>query len=670
MNFDKFQNLTRNISLGKHLPDAIYLHETALEVASLVICRFVYKKIIEFDLQEIDWNIIKISKKEYRVSLLNYPVFFSDSYPELHASFLLDFANNTLQKRSYKISKNPPILHRKEMFLSPDHHAVDEFRQITIEGEEAGLYESPSKIGFRKGWEELIKAKGYELTGGHLKKKSNVAKQGIERHRTAIDRYSLSSPMQSLYRHEYLAGQYTVLDYGCGKGDDIRILDQHGLQVKGWDPVYLPGEPVVPCDIVNLGFVVNVIEDQQERRETLEKAYRHTNKLLVVAVMLGGESITSRYEKHGDGVITSRNTFQRYYSQQEFRGYLEGVLSEAAIAVGPGVFYVFKDKIEEQNFLVEREKVKRNWKRLSYTGAPERLKVKQRAFYELNKDILDDFWGKSLELGRMPVDAIEFVKSERLRSLCGSHNKAFQLLLSFHGENVLAEAAKDRHDDLLVYFALGLFKQRKAYSKMPDILKRDIKSFWGKYTNAIQEARELLFSVGKTTVIAKACQEAFAEIGVGLITASSFTFHQSYLSQLPAVLRIYVGCATQLYGDLEGVDLIKIHINSGKVSLMRYEGFWGSPLPLLMERIKIKMREQEIDFFAYGDRFPPRPLYLKSQFMNPDMDNYTNQARFDQRLKSFEGLDLTGYGPRREELDAFLVANEKLKVRGFRFYKT
>ncbi len=58
MNFDKFQSLARSVSLGKHLPDAIYLHESALETASSEMCRFICEKIIALDLQEIDWNII------------------------------------------------------------------------------------------------------------------------------------------------------------------------------------------------------------------------------------------------------------------------------------------------------------------------------------------------------------------------------------------------------------------------------------------------------------------------------------------------------------------------------------------------------------------------------------------------------------------------------------
>ena len=31
--------------------------------------------------------------------------------------------------------------------------------------------------------------------------------------------------MQILARHDYLNGDQSILDYGCGKGDDIRELE-------------------------------------------------------------------------------------------------------------------------------------------------------------------------------------------------------------------------------------------------------------------------------------------------------------------------------------------------------------------------------------------------------------------------------------------------------------
>jgi DNA phosphorothioation-associated putative methyltransferase len=272
--------------------------------------------------------------------------------------------------------------------------------------------------------------------------------------------------MQSLLRHSYFEDQHTIFDYGCGKGDDLTILKENDIKAKGWDPVYNPDAPQTPSDIVNLGYVINVIENPQERKETLQQAFKQTNKILVVSAMLGGESITRQFKKYGDGVVTSRNTFQKYYTQKELKNYIADALNEEPVAVGPGIFYVFKDEIEEQKFLVQRQTRKKSWIRLSYSDHPEKLKIKQRSLLERHQELFDDFWNLCLGLGRLPANT-EFEFSERIRAICGSHARALDVLTAFHGEEVFKKAAQERHDDLLVYFALGLFSQRKPYIHMP-----------------------------------------------------------------------------------------------------------------------------------------------------------------------------------------------------------
>lgn len=87
-------------------------------------------------------------------------------------------------------------------------------------------------------------------------------------------------------------------------------------------------------------------------------------------------------------------------------------------------------------------------------------------------------------------------------------------------------------------------------------------------------------------------------LGVGeMNTGHSYIFHKKYLGDMPPELRVFVGCATQLYGDLDAIDLIKAHMTSGKVTLLRYDD-WEKEEPLLLERIKIKLREQDVDFFT------------------------------------------------------------------------
>ena len=678
MDFVEYKKLVDQLKIGKKLPDAIYLHESAMAAIPHDLHAFLLSAIGELELASAPWNIIKFFKKDFKISLLHYPSFFVDSYPPLHTSHTIDLEKSTVRSSSYEKSDNPPILHRKETFLEQNHPSVILFRKITREGEKAGLYQKTRNIGFKKSWQRLIAKKGYTLVDGRLNKNNYqpitsmpaTHSQEIVRHKTAIDRNKLSSPMQSLLRHNYLEGKHTVFDYGCGKGDDLSILRENGIEAKGWDPVYEPDAPKIPSDIVNLGFVINVIENPQERKETLQKALKQTNKFLVVSAMLGGESITSQFEKYGDGVVTSRNTFQKYYTQKELKTYIADVLNEEPVAVGPGIFYVFKDEIEEQNFLVQRQTRKKSWIRLSYADNPEKLKIKQRSLLERHRELFDDFWNLCLELGRLPANT-EFEFSERIRAICGSHARALDVLTAFHGDEVFNQAAQVRRDDLLVYFALGLFGQRKPYIHMPEGLKRDIKSFFGKYTNVQGQAKNLLFSVGKSENIQQACEGFYKRIPKGKMDEGhSLTIHRDYLNELPSVLRVYIGCATQLYGDIENADLIKIHIRSGKVSLMRYDDFEGKGLPLLLERIKIKLRDQKIDFFEYGGKYKLQPLYLKSEYVNTDFINYKKQVSFDKRLHKFGWLDLNGFGPNHEALTNALTENEQLEIHGFRFYST
>ena len=57
-----------------------------------------------------------------------------------------------------------------------------------------------------------------------------------------------------------------------------------------------------------------------------------------------------------DGIITSRDTFQKYYTQSELKLFIELSLDEQAFAVAPGIYFIFKEKILEQKFLQNRHK--------------------------------------------------------------------------------------------------------------------------------------------------------------------------------------------------------------------------------------------------------------------------------------------------------------------------
>ena len=174
MEFREYKELVKSIPVGKQLPDAVYLHESALHTLPRALGRRLARVVVDLGLDGEDWNIIKFFKRDHKLALLHYPSFFEDSYPALHQSFTVDLEALSFRRADYSKSDNPPILHRKETFLEPDHPSTPAFREITLEGEEAGLYENSKTIGFKKSWERLISRKGYVLDErGRLKPKCN-----------------------------------------------------------------------------------------------------------------------------------------------------------------------------------------------------------------------------------------------------------------------------------------------------------------------------------------------------------------------------------------------------------------------------------------------------------------------------------------------------------------
>lgn len=643
MNAQIFKSLVKEVTVGKQLPDAIYLHRDAISALPEKLQKFIPAVAKALKLPDEQWNIVKLFKNEFRLSLLNYPEFYSDSYPALEQSLNVDLSKLTHKITCYRTSDNPPILHRKETMVLSHSEYFQHFVALTQEGEKAGLYENTRIIGFKHSWLNLIQKKGYKLIDGRLVNSDKDItfdknqERGIDRYKTAIVRYELSGPMKILAKQGYLDGRFSIFDYGCGRGDDIRELEAHGLDVLGWDPVFSPDNDKINSDIVNLGFVLNVIEDKDERLEALLSAWELVDKMLVVSVMLANESYIAQFQPYKDGVITSRNTFQKYYAQSEFKEYLERSLQEDAIAVAPGIFYVFKDKLEEQCYLQSKYQRHHHWQQLT-SPIPIESKDRAKLVITQNSELFEEFWNVCLELGRIPAND-EFERSEEVRSLIGSHKKVFGLLQDMFDTHEFSNAKKSRKEDLLIYFAMGLFDKRKPYTQQPESLKRDIKALFDDYRTAINLATELLFAIADVQLIGEQCFKAHRQLPASILNEGhSLIFHKNYIDALPLLLRVYVGAALQMYGELDDtIDLIKIHINSGKLTLTHYDDFDKS-VPYLVERTKIKMADQSIDFFDYVEESRRPPLLNKHLLLDSIDAKYEKQKSFDKRLSKLLGI--------------------------------
>ena len=127
-----------------------------------------------------------------------------------------------------------------------------------------------------------------------------------------------------------------------------------GVACSGWDPAHRPDGERAEADVVNLGYVINVIEDTAERATTLRSAWALARQVFCVAAQVLVSGRGKEPVEFGDGILTGRGTFQKFFEQSELKAYLEAQLEVEAIPAGIGTFYLFKDEGRRQQFLASR----------------------------------------------------------------------------------------------------------------------------------------------------------------------------------------------------------------------------------------------------------------------------------------------------------------------------
>ncbi|MDB4789155.1 DNA phosphorothioation-associated putative methyltransferase, partial [Akkermansiaceae bacterium] len=623
MNFLEYRAALKELPIGKELPDSIYIHIDGLSSIPENLLEIITEIQRKLDSNN-EFNILKLHKRQFRISLLCYPDFDSDAHPSLKKSILVDLEKGTAKSATFDHRANPPILHRKEAFLPLHDKRIEVFSALTKQAELLGLYQDTKTIGFRKNWENLLASKGLSIEGHslvHMKAKEQLSPVTIEvdRHKTAMVRYDFSKPVKNLIQSGLLDDRTTILDYGCGHGADVTGLKKLGHDVAAWDPVHLPNGLLKKSKFVNIGYVINVIENPTERVETLLNAWDYTEKLLVVSAMVRGGDSYANAKAYGDGVITSSNTFQKYFEQSELQVYIETALQQDAIAAAPGIFFIFRHDADQQDYLASRSRRVIDWgalsARLGFGSPPTRGRTPRLSTYEKHKELLDDFWETFISLGRTPYRD-EYKRSDEVRKACQSIARAVRLFEDKYGTQLLEERRARRTEDLKVYLANEEFKKRRTpISKLSPGLRRDIKAFFPSYSEACEEARGLLFAAGDTMEVEIAVENL--DFGYYDDDEGHFLFHRSLLDELPAILRVYVGCGALLYGDLSDIDLFKIHITSGKLTLQSYKGFDRLNLPELQTRIKIDLRRLSIRVFE-AEENKTQLLYFKERLLPKD----------------------------------------------------
>lgn len=606
-------------SIGKRLPGAFYIHVSAL--SDLDPTLQIYEQSARCSLQQqIAPTLIKFSTVQPKISYLFYPDFEADPHPVLQQSIQVDLSTKQTSHRDYQSRKNPPVLHRKETFVAPTHPLYSKFAELTRQQDSLGLLNNSREIGTRFGWQQRLEAHKIELHGHQLAcplaTLSNRTPPTIDRHKAALVRTALSKPVRSALEVGLFTPETTFFDYGCGYGGDVQRIAEQGFSGSGWDPYYQTNTPCVSADVVNLGYVINVIENPLERREALINAWALTQKVLIVSAQVLVEDRIRGTVMYNDGVITRRNTFQKNYEQEELKVYIDQVLEVDAIPVALGIYFVFRDEAQAQSFRASRFR--------SRTTTP-RVNASVRRFEEY-KEMLAPLMAFVSDRGRLPT-AEETQDFASLQVEFGTLRRAFQVVLQATNVQEWDAIADKRRQDLLVYLALSHFSRRPKLREFSSTVQNDIKSLFGGYQQACAAADLMLLSLSNLEFIATRCQAS----AVGKKLPNSLWVHVSALEALDPLLRLYEGCASRTIGRPQEANVIKFHCRKPKISYLVYPEFDADPHPALCTIMQVDLRDLHVSYRDYDLDDNPPVLHQKDLLVMPDYPLYMKFAKLSRQ---------------------------------------
>lgn len=642
-------------NVGKKLPTAFYVHVSALSALTSVLR--IYENCARRNLDNIDKaTIVKFYLLQPKISYLVYPDFDTEAHPALQTSIQINLETGEVKCLDYSHSENPPVLHRKETFVRSDYPHYNKFAQLTRSEEKWGLLDNTSAIGTRAGWLKYLGYCGVKIEDHAVvellkAENSELSIPKIDRHKAAIVRNSVSKPLRLVLESELFMDGATFFDYGCGYGGDVKCISEQGYAASGWDPYYQPDILKVSADIVNIGYVINVIESLAERREALLNAWELTKKILVVAAQVLIDDGDRGQIAYGDGVITSRNTFQKYYEQEELKVYIDQVLNVDAIPVALGIYFVFRDAAEGEGFRASRFRSRLSTPRV-------RSQVKR---FEDYAEMLAPLMAFVSDRGRLPVKG-ELAEEVPIKEEFHSFNRAWRVILQATDADDWETIADKRRQDLLVYLALNGLGDRPPMRRLPAQIRNDIKGLFDNYQKACTLADLMLYSLGKSDIIADCCEDS----AIGYKLPGSLSVHVSFLEELDPLLRLYEGCANRTIGRLDGATIVKFHARKPQISYLFYPDFDTSPHPALHTAMHIHLRDLSVSYHDYSDVYNPPILVKKEAFVSPSYPHYEKFAKLTRQEEKLGILDSCTVNKYREWVKC--LEDNCVKIKGHRLF--
>ncbi|MER6086830.1 DNA phosphorothioation-associated putative methyltransferase [Streptomyces bluensis] len=440
---------------------------------------------------------------------------------------------------------------------------------------------------------------------------------------TAITRASLSVPArQAMIDKQVLPGR-TVLDYGCGRGGDVRALQRLDCRAVGWDPFYTPEAKVEPADVVLLTYVLNVIEDPQERRKTLRAAWNLAGTVLVASARLTWERSKVKGEKFGDGLLTSRQTFQHLFGASELRSYVEELTGVRTVSAAPGVVYAFKDETARLSYLAQRIVPDAVWLASDDTTSAIAAVV----------DYVE-------RRGRLPrMEEVPHPMAELLGHL--RPNELRRLVRDSADQTKVEGGGKRSTLNTLLFLAVELFNGRGPFSSLPLSVQLDVRAFFSSYKEACQRSDRLLLKLRDDTYVRGAMNAS----NVGKLTPTALYMHRRALDHLPTILRLYEHCASIAAGRPPQWTVAKLRHQGRAVSWLDYPEFDTDPHPRILSSYQVDLTTLETSHTSYANSSNRPLLHRKHEFLapdDPDVEKYKRLTASEVRAGLYESPHLIG----------------------------
>ncbi len=416
-----------------------------------------------------------------------------------------------------------------------------------------------------------------------------------------------SRPLRLLIEQQIANNQSSFFDYGCGRGADIAHLKDLGIRAGGWDPYFKPSARKTKADVVAMTYVLNVIDKQDERANALSDAWALAKSVLAVSVRLNDERDEAHIVPQSDGWLTARGTFQKFFDHEEIKTWIESELATKAIPAAPGMFLIFRNTGERERYLANRYAVR--------IPVPN-IRKSDTQFIQ-HSEVLQPLIRFFVRHGRLPKP-VELENYGELIEIFGSIGRAFRVVEVVTDRSEWVAIAERRRIDVLVFLALRNLDGSFRMSDLDPSIQIDIRAHHRNFTQAASAAQKLLFSAGRHEAINIACRSST----VGKITPSALYVHTDAMQYVPALLKIYEGCAKRIIGHLPEANIIKLHRDSMKVSYLSYPLFDSDPHPAIYESFVVDLTSLKFKHIKYDQSHNLPILHRKEAFVHATYDQY------------------------------------------------